>query len=274
MLIGMSILSLIINSFQELMVSVWLALGFLALAYLSIFIIKMRKIPIKDTSTITARKILAGERITKQLHFPTRKITLHRWIYDSPTRFQKTIELPNLALLFTAITLYLQAVTKGTLDQLLLRYRLSLGTFLINTFLLKKAQFVSNISRFALALVVNFALYCALLTAGYENLANILPFLILWTFICQIALFYIERLKSRFLFSKKDYQYRTIVTSGATIVNILLLFQLDLPGQFLFFLTFLYAGIELMMLYYILQKLNNAFAPKEQEKKNAELKLT
>ncbi|MDR2540755.1 MAG: hypothetical protein LBD11_03020 [Candidatus Peribacteria bacterium] len=45
-----------------------------------------------------------------------------------------------------------------------LRYRLSLVVFLFNVYVLKKIQYISNISRFALALVVNFALYSALFT--------------------------------------------------------------------------------------------------------------
>ena len=77
--------------------------------------------------------------------------------------------------------------------------------------------------------------------------------LIVWTFLCQIALFYLDRLKSRFMFSRKDYLYRTIATCMASVVNVILLFQVDLPGQFLFFLVFLYCGIELMILYYIFQ---------------------
>jgi hypothetical protein len=97
-----------------------------------------------------------------------------------------------------------------------------------------------------------------------DNIAGILPFLVLWTFVCQIALFYIDRLKSRFLFSKKDYLYRTIVSCFASVVNVILLFQIDVPAQFLFSLVFFYCGIELMMLYYIFQFLH-AEEKKEEE---------
>lgn len=84
-------------------------------------------------------------------------------------------------------------------------------------------------------------------------MAGILPFLVLWTFICQIALFYVDRLKSRFMFSKKDYLYRTIVTCFASVVNVILLFQVEVPAQFLFGLVFFYCGIELFILYYVFQ---------------------
>ena len=265
MLGGGASITVLINGSHDLAFSIFLSLFFLTIAYLTLRRIKLRKIPKKDTSTITARKILAGERITKKLNFPKRKLIVHEYLTSSPKRFQQALELPNLLLLGAAITLYIIAVTQETVSSVIVRYRLSLGIFLINTFCLKKSQFISNISRFAIALVVNFSLYSALLTAGRENLANILPILILRTLICQIALFYIDRLKSRFLFSKKDYFYRIIVTCGATIVNIILLFQLKLPGQFLFFLTFLYAGVELLMLYYIFQYLHHAFEEKAEK---------
>ncbi|MDR2415529.1 MAG: hypothetical protein LBD75_02735 [Candidatus Peribacteria bacterium] len=51
----------------------------------------------------------------------------------------------------------------------------------------------------------------------------------MWTFVCQVALFYIDRLKSRFMFSKKDYLYWTIGTCLASVVNVVLLFQIGLP---------------------------------------------
>ncbi|MDR0651392.1 MAG: hypothetical protein LBG59_08615 [Candidatus Peribacteria bacterium] len=78
----------------------------------------------------------------------------------------------------------------------------------------------------------------------------------MWTFVCQVALFYVDRLKSRFMFSKKDYLYRTIGTCLASVMNVVLLFQIGLPKQFLFSLVFFYCGIELMILYYVLQFLN------------------
>jgi uncharacterized RDD family membrane protein YckC len=90
--------------------------------------------------------------------------------------------------------------------------------------------------------------------------------LVLWTFVCQIALFYIDRLKSRFLFSRKDYLYWTIVTCFASVVNVILLSQVNLPSQFLFSLIFFYCGIELMILYYVFQ-----FLTTEKEEKDSSL---
>jgi hypothetical protein len=89
-----------------------------------------------------------------------------------------------------------------------------------------------------------------------EHIAGVLPFLVVWTFICQIALFYVDRLKSKFMFSRKDYLYWTIVTCFASVMNVILLFHIDVPAQFLFSLVFFYCGIELMILYYVFQFLS------------------
>jgi hypothetical protein len=226
--------------------------------YLLTLRVKRRKVPQKEPSLLSVRRILAGERIKKNLHFPKRKRSLHEWIISAPGRFQRLLELPNLLVLSTVIVNYLYLLITSTPEVLLhLWYWLSLAFFLGNIYVLKKIQYVSNISRFALALVVNFALYSAVFTTGANNIAGILPFLVMWTFICQIALFYIDRLKSRFLFSRKDYLYWTITTCFASIVNVVLLFQVQLPLQFLFSLVFFYCGIELMILYYVFQFLNS-----------------
>ena len=89
---------------------------------------------------------------------------------------------------------------------------------------------------------------------------------------CQVALFYIDRLKSRFMFSRQDYLYRTIVTCFASVVNVVLLFQLDLPSQFLFSLVFFYCGIELMVLYYIFQFLHSEELGESSEGKDSRKK--
>jgi hypothetical protein len=109
------------------------------------------------------RRILAGERIHKKHSVPQWKIQLHEWITSSPLWFQRLLELPNLVLLLVVMFCYFYVSITEPERSIDLWYRLSLAIFLINVYLLKKIQYVSNISRFALALVVNFALYSALL---------------------------------------------------------------------------------------------------------------
>ena len=58
------------------------------------------------------------------------------------------------------------------------------------------------------------------------------------------------------LFSDKDFVYWMAVTFLAFICNIILLCRVDLPGQFLFSVIFVYVGAELALMYYIFRFLN------------------
>ena len=126
--------------------------------------------------------------------------------------------------------------------------------FLINTFLLKRIGYATDVSRFALALIANFVLYSVLLISG-SSIESVLPFLIVWGFLCQVALFFVDRVNLT-LFSDKDFVYWMAVTFLAFVCNIILLCRVDLPGQFLFSVIFVYVGAELALMYYIFRFLN------------------
>jgi len=124
------------------------------------------------------------------------------------------------------------------------------------------------VSRFALALIANFVLYSVLLITG-SSIESVLPFLIVWGFLCQIALFFVDRINLT-LFSDKDFVYWMIVTFIAFVCNIVLLCRVDLPWQFLFSVIFVYVGAELMLVYYIFRFLAErraAIENAEQEEK-------
>ena len=88
-----------------------------------------------------------------------------------------------------------------------------------------------------------------------SSIESVLPFLIVRGFICQIALFFVDRINLT-LFSDKDFVYWIVVTFIAFICNIILLCRVDLPGQFLFSVIFVYVGAELALMYYIFRFLN------------------
>ena len=116
-----------------------------------------------------------------------------------------------------------------------------------------------------MALIANFVLYSVLLISG-SSIESVLPFLIVWGFLCQIALFFVDRINLT-LFSDKDFVYWMVVTFLAFICNIILLCRVDLPGQFLFSVIFVYVGAELALMYYIFKFLNE----RRERIKNAEL---
>ena len=115
-----------------------------------------------------------------------------------------------------------------------------------------------------MALIANFVLYSVLLISG-SSIETILPFLIVWGFLCQIALLFVDRINLT-LFSDKDFVYWMISTFIAFICNVILLCRVDFPKQFLFSVIFVYFGAELALMYYIFRFLND----RRERIKNAE----
>ena len=201
------------------------------------------------------RRILAWERIFKKFNIPKRKVSLYEWLDGSPKWFERIFEFINLWILIFMLCFFFYWIFTSSEIKLNLWYWWWIVLFLVNVFLLKRIWYASDVSRFALALVANFVLYSMLLIS-WSSISNILPFLIVWWFVCQIALFFVDRININ-LFWEKDYVYWTIVTFIAFVCNIILLCRVDLPGQFLFSLIFLYVWIELMLMYYIIRFLND-----------------
>lgn len=227
----------------------------LSLFLLYVYIVQHREMPSKQTTKISVRRILAWERIYKRLNIPKWKVSLYEWLEKSPKWFNIIFEYINLWLLVYLFFFFFRWMFSSSEVHLWLRYWLWIALFLINTFLLKRVWYASDASRFALALIANFVLYSILLIGG-SNLESALPFLIIWWFICQVALFFVDRINLT-LFWEKDYLYWTIVTFIAFVCNIILLFRIDLPTQFLFSLIFVYVWIELLLMYYIVRFLND-----------------
>ncbi len=244
----------IINHFYP---AEWIfALSFflLTLVFCGIYIIQQREMPKEQTTRISLRRILAGERIFKKLNVPARKIILHEWLEKSPKRFNRSFEFFNIGLLIFLLLFFFWWIFTSSEISLWLGYWLWIALFLINTFLLKRIWYATDVSRFALALIANFVLYSVLLISG-SSIDSVLPFLIVWGFLCQIALFFVDHINLT-LFSDKDFVYWMIVTFIAFIYNIILLCRENLPGQFLFSIIFVYVWAELMLMYYIFRFLN------------------
>ena len=228
---------------------------FLSLVFIWVYVIQHREMPPKQPSKISIRRILAGERIFKKLNIPKRKISLREWLDNSPRWFNCIFEFINISLLVFLLVFFFWWIFKSSEIQLNIRYWIWIILFLINTFLLKRIWYATDVSRFALALITNFVLYSILLISG-SSVDSVLPFLIVWGFVCQVALFFVDRINIT-LFWEKDYIYWTIVTFIAFVCNIILLCHVNLPTQFLFSLIFVYVWIELMLMYYIIRFLND-----------------
>lgn len=239
----------IINRFYPAEWIFGLSFLLLALVFCGIYVVQNREMPSKQTARISVRRILAGERIFKKLNVPQWKISLHERLENSPKRFERAFEFFNIGLLIFLLLFFFWWVFTSSEVSLWLWYRLGIALFLINTFLLKRIWYATDVSRFALALIANFVLYSILLISG-SSIESVLPFLIVWWFLCQIALFFVDRINLT-LFSDKDFVYWMISTFIAFVCNIILLCRVDLPGQFLFSVIFVYVGAELALMYYI-----------------------
>ena len=221
----------------------------LALVLCGIYIIQNWEMPKQQTARISVRRILAWERIFKKLNVPQWKISLHEWLENSPKRFNRIFEFFNIGLLIFLLLFFFWWIFTSSEVSLWLWYWLWIALFLINTFLLKRVWYATDVSRFALALIANFVLYSVLLISG-SSIESVLPFLIVWWFLCQFALFFVDRINLT-LFSDKDFVYWMVVTFMAFVCNIILLCRVNLPGQFLFSVIFVYVGAESALMYYI-----------------------
>ena len=244
----------IINRFYPAEWIFGLSLFILALVFCGIYVIQNWEMPAKQTARISVRRILAWERIFKKLNVPQWKISLHEWLEKSPKWFERAFEFFNIWLLIFLLLFFFWWIFTSSEVSLWLGYWIGIALFLINTFLLKRIWYATDVSRFALALIANFVLYSVLLISG-SSIESVLPFLIVWWFLCQVALFFVDRINLT-LFSDKDFVYWMAVTFLAFICNIILLCRVDLPGQFLFSVIFVYVGAELALMYYIFRFLN------------------
>ncbi len=244
----------IINHFYPAEWIFGLSFFLLALVYCGIYIVQNREMPKEQTARISIRRILAWERIFKKLNVPKRKIALHERLEKSPIRFERIFEFFNIGLLIFLLLFFFWWIFTSSEVSLWLGYWIWIALFLINTFLLKRIWYATDVSRFALALIANFVLYSVLLISG-SSIESILPFLIVWWFLCQLALFCVDRINLT-LFSDKDFVYWMVVTFIAFVCNIILLCRVNLPGQFLFSVIFVYIWAELALMYYIFRFLN------------------
>ena len=237
----------------------------LALLFSGIYVVQNREMPSKQANRISVRRILAGERIFKKLNVSQRRIMLYEWLEKSPRWFDRIFEFFNIGLLIFLLLFFFWWIFTSSEVSLWLGYWLWIALFLINTFLLKRIWYATDVSRFALALIANFVLYSVLLISG-SSVESVLPFLIVWWFLCQMALFFVDRVNLT-LFSDKDFVYWMVVTFIAFVYNIILLCRVDLPGQFLFSVIFVYVWAELALVYYIFRFLHE----RRERIKNVEL---
>lgn len=207
-------------------------------------------LPFVKKREVSLRRVLAGERLlVKEKSDPLQflKVFLEK-VKVLPVFLQYLLEYLNLALLLGVLVSFLLPLFQGErVSQVW--YWTGMGLFVINAFLLKKMQIFTLISRFAVALIVNFSLYISLVMVG-EGLQAMLPWLIARNILCGIVVFYARMPAFKKYLKKADLIFWLLTSLVAMLLNIVLLLKLEISGQLVFSLIFFYVGVQGIITYY------------------------
>lgn len=228
-----------------------------------------RFLPLPEPSLrreLSLRRILAGERILSPEKKEKKQIfrSWFAFLHQMPIFARALLEYLNVALLIGVLFAYLVPMFQGIQVQQW-RYWLGIGFFLWNAFLLKKSQIFSFVSRFAVALIINFSLYISLIGLG-DGIQTMLPWLIAWNVLCGVLIFYARFPALKAYLKKIDLMFWLLTTGVAMLLNIVLLMRLSLSGQLIFSLIFFYLGIQGAIAYYALQLIKSYDFTAQEEK--------
>lgn len=205
------------------------------------------------TKEISLRRVLAGEKIlqkTKVDPFNFLK-NFFNSLKELPLFLHYLLEYVNVGLLISVLISYLYALFgEQPLHQIW--YRCGVIFFLLNAFLLKKNQIFTLISRFAVALVVNFSLYISLINVG-STMQAMLPWLIARNILCGLLVLYANTPTIKKYLKKPDLIFWLLASLVAMLLNTVLLLRLEISGQLIFSLIFFYVGIQGAIAYYAVQ---------------------
>ena len=123
-----------------------------------------------------------------------------------------------------------------------------------------------ELSRFSVALTINFSILLGLMLAKGNNLKEMIPRLIAWNIFCGVLIFYSQIRAIKPYIKKADLISWIIATGLATLVNVYLLTKLELSSQILFSLEIFYIGIVGFIAHYAI-KLISKYETINDEKK-------
>lgn len=228
---------------------------FLTGIYRSFYHILSKKPPSKEqVKKISVRRILAGERILEQRETNSSPRYQHIYLFlqEMPMYVKYLLESGNMILLWRAIVSYVMYQSTLQWRQELL-YRWTIIIFIINSILLKKIWYTSFLQRFAMFLVINFAIYLSLFSLFGWSIGALAGRAILRNIASTIMIFYVHRTPLASLIKKIDYIFWIVAALIALIINIILLIKINIAGQLLFSLIFVYIGIQGMILFYAIR---------------------
>lgn len=224
-----------------------------------------------EPKKISLRRILAWEKVLTQKS--KKESSLRKrifWIIKKrPSLIDYLLEYVNVGLLIGVLVTYLLPFFQGQpLQQRW--YRSGIALFLANAFFIKKNKDFWLVTRFAVALIINFSLYISLLIFWGNAWQPMLPWLIARNILCWILIFYTKLESVRAYVKKIDIIFWLLTTMLAMLLNIVLLMELSISWQLIFSLIFFYVGVQGVIVYYalqIIQKYSQSSLESEENKK-------
>lgn len=243
------VMNLVDAPLLALNINLTIYLGFLLLLD---YIKRLKTTRVKEES-IGIRELLDGKKIlgktkVKEKTFLDFLLTLK----DNSPALNVSFEGINIWLLFLLIAFYFSELLSGNLP-FGGYYWMGIGLFIWNGILLKKNQIFGNLSRFSIALIINFSILLGIILAKNNSTELMLPRLIAWNIFCGVLIFYSQLRGIKPYIKKTDLISWIITTWMATLVNLFLLSQAQLSGQLLFSLGFFYLGVQGFIGYYAIK---------------------
>ncbi len=207
----------------------------------------------EEIKTVSVRRILAWERITKNNHIPKNNkliSLLYHFVRNMPLWTRYSIEWINCGLVVITIILYLSGITTSASQRHQLVYWLIIWLFITTALFLKRIWFTSVMQKVTLFAVINYAIYLTLYTVFDTAIGSIAGWAIVWNIMSSVMIFYGPTSFLSDILHKADYRYWIVMTVLALCFNVYLLWLTSLPGQLVFSIVFVYLWLQGILLYY------------------------
>lgn len=205
---------------------------------------------------LTLEAILSGRRLVRQ----KREISLSPFIQRAKQEVGQI--LPFVQYLLNSLTVLVVGIllisfVVQVLDQSLsiwdhIVYRLSIGVYIANFFVLQRDKTMYDVHRFLFFAVVNVAFLLSLFLLSDFVIIWIVVWGVLWTVTQSIVM--LVQQTNDFLQSR-DYYYRSLVVVCVIILVLRFMIDIEISHQLIFAGFLLYSGVQVLLLRYVFQRL-------------------
>ncbi len=265
------LVTLFVGIFYYWWVNVWtFFVYFLFLFFLFMFFyyLSLSSVSLVPDREITVRKILAWERILPKLqkmhpstlfssYFKKYSDRVQAYLSEAPLYMKYFFESLNLSGFFGFLIMYF-FVSQVSFPFFWWFSWLYWGIcllFLGNIFLLKSMNYISLLQKFGMFFWVNIVLYSVFFTFFTALSSELVLYLILANMFYSFFLFQLHAFFPMIDRNRYDYFLALGVDGFAVCINIFFLAQLDISGQIIFALAFLYIAIKVLLFFSLISKI-------------------